>query len=352
MALRPGQEEAGRPRAGDQRAERAELPARRQRLAQRGEHRQRRGLQVVAERRTEPDRVPGPKRRHQLRAELRFADSLITAEPVKRAVHRRCGQRTVGEREHPVVGHGRDERLGELLAPAAPDGGAAEDGEGHVAADPAGDLAQVLLRQLGLPERVAGDERGGGVRATARKTARDRYPFADRHGYPARPDHPRPPAHVGRHAVPGRDRLAERPHAAQRQVVTVRGHMIGALACHGHAVRLCGHDGHLVEQRDGMEDRHQTVVAVGPQRPHGELEVDLRRHPRGHTGHSHRSLPAPNGAGGPGRCGRSRRRGATRRGRTGRRRLRGAGALLRAASRPRLPARRAASCGAARRPRR
>jgi len=192
VTLVPGQEEAGRAGAGDQRAERAELPARRQRLVQRGEHRQRRRLQVVAEGGADPLGVPGPKRRHQLRAELRLADRAITAEPVKRAVHGRGGQRAAGQREHPVVGHGRDQRLGELLAPAAPDGGAAEDGEGHVAADPAAHLAQVLLRELGLPERVAGDERGRGVRATARKTAGDRYPLPDRDGHP-RPIMPPPP---------------------------------------------------------------------------------------------------------------------------------------------------------------
>jgi hypothetical protein len=344
VTLVAGEEEAGRPRAGDQRAERAELPARRQRLAQRGEHRERGGLQVVAERRAEPVGVPGPKRRHQLRAELRFADRRIAAKPVKRAVHGRGGQRAVGQREHPVVGHGRDERLGELLAPAAPDGGAAEDGEGHVAADPAGDLAQVLLRQLGLPERVAGDERGGGVRATARKTAGDRYPFADRDGYSPPPV----PARVGCHSVPDRDRLAERPHGAQRQVVAVCGHKVGALACHGHAVRLGGHDGHLVEQRDGMEDRHQTVIAIGPQRPHGELEVDLRRHPRGHTRHSHRSLPAPSGHGWPGRCARSRRRGGTRRGRPGPHRRRAAAVPPPRAIPPSRQAQRAVSCGAGR----
>jgi len=185
LTLVTGEEEAGWPRAGDQPAERAELPAGGQRLAQRGEHRQRRGLQVVAERGAEPAGVPGPQRRHQLGRQLRFADRLVAAEPVKRAVHGRGGQRAVGQRQHPVVGHGRDQRLGELLAPAAPDRRAADDGEGHVAADPAGDLAQVLLRQLGLPERVAGDEGGGGVRATARKTAGDRYPFADRDGRPA-----------------------------------------------------------------------------------------------------------------------------------------------------------------------
>ena len=125
-----------------------------------------------------------------------------------------------------MVADRRDERRGELLAPAPADRRPADDREGHVAADAGGDLAQFLDRQTRLPELVAGDQRGGGVGAAASQPARDRYPLADRDGHPGVRVRPR----IGRRAVAGRDRLAKRPHRAQRQVVAVGGHMAGAFS--------------------------------------------------------------------------------------------------------------------------
>jgi hypothetical protein len=90
-----------------------------------------------------------------------------------------------------------------------------------------------------MPELIAGDERRRRIRAAARQPAGDRYPLADRHGDPGRD--------VRASTGACGDRLAEYAHGAQRQVFTVGWHLVGALSGHGHAVRVGGRDGHLVE---------------------------------------------------------------------------------------------------------
>jgi len=43
-------------------------------------------------------------------------------------------------------------------------------------------------------------------------------------------------------------------------------------------------DAHLIEQRDRVIHRRDVVVAVGPDRAHGKLEIHLRRDTHGHSG--------------------------------------------------------------------
>src|SRR5207302_271009 len=74
-------------------------------------------------------------------------------------------------------------------------------------------------------------------------------------------------------------------HRRQRQVVPVGRNPVRALAADRDPVTPGGLSGDLVEQRDGMEDRHQVVVAVSSRRTHRELEVEFGGYPHSNTGH-------------------------------------------------------------------
>src|SRR6185437_15764495 len=87
------------------------------------------------------------------------------------------------------------------------------------------------------------------------------------------------------HAGSRRQRGPQRRHRAQRQVVPVGGNPVRALAADRDPVAPGGLRGDLVEQRDGVEDRHQVVVAISTRRTHRELEVEFGGYPHGHTGH-------------------------------------------------------------------
>src|SRR5690242_10529629 len=267
-----GQEHAGRSRAGHQRAERAQFQPGRQGLAQRREQRQRGRLQVVAQRPADQPGIARAQRRHERGVQPGRARDLFARAgplPVQRRVHLGRGQVAVGEGEHPVVLGRRGQRLCQLLAPAAAYRGPAEQREGHVAAHPRGDLGQLRRAETGGPELVAGDQRRGRVAAAAGQPGRHRDPFGDRD------------VHAGsrRHLGP------QRGYRAQRQVVPVGGDAVRALAADRDPVAPGGLRGDLVEQRDGVEDRHQVVVAISTRRTHRELEVEFGGHPHGHTGH-------------------------------------------------------------------
>ena len=75
-----------------------------------------------------------------------------------------------------MIGPG-DQGRGDLVAAAQADGGAAEQGEPDVAANPGGHLSQFLLAEAGAPQLVAGHQSPGRVRAAAGQAGGDRIRF-------------------------------------------------------------------------------------------------------------------------------------------------------------------------------
>ena len=75
------------------------------------------------------------------------------------------------------------------------------------------------------------------------------------------------------------------------KVAAIRRHAVGPFTGDGHAVALRRGDGHLIEQRDRVIHRRHVVVAVGPDRAHGKLEIHLRRDTHGHSGNRAHDAP-------------------------------------------------------------
>ena len=70
-------------------------------------------------------------------------------------------------------------RAGEMSPDAQPDGGSAEQRERHVRAELRGQLGQFVAGQAAVPERVAGQQGGGGVGRTAAHAAGDGHALGD-----------------------------------------------------------------------------------------------------------------------------------------------------------------------------
>ena len=137
---------------------------------------QRGGLEVVAER---ARRAPGGSRWRSAASSASVLPSGApaapgVAQPVQLAVDRRGGQAAVGDRDHPVPGGGAGQHRADRLAAAGAQRGAAVDQERHVGAEVGGDPGQLVAGQPGAPERVAGDQGGGGVGAAAGQPAGER----------------------------------------------------------------------------------------------------------------------------------------------------------------------------------
>ena len=167
------------PAAGHDDAERPELAPGVEHAPQRRAQRQRGGLQVVGQRPPHRDRVARAQRLQQLGRVAGDLHRAGLALPVELAVDRRGRQAAVGDREHPGL-PALDEHAGELLAAAGGQRGAAVQGERHVAAELRGEAGEVLARQPGAPQRVAGDERRGGVGRAAGAAAGHRDALGQR----------------------------------------------------------------------------------------------------------------------------------------------------------------------------
>ena len=163
------------PGPGDDRADRAQLEAGVEDAAQRRAQGQGGGLQVVR---------PGPRRARTGRRRAGRSSGPagtsggdgVGVEPVEAAVDRRGRQALVAEGEHPVVAP-PGQRRGDVLAAAAADRGAAEQGERDVAAE------------LGRPGAAAPRGRGRCPTASRRRAApRPRRP--NRRPGPRRPGWP------------------------------------------------------------------------------------------------------------------------------------------------------------------
>ncbi len=224
------------------------------------------GLQVVVQRPAERGGVAGAQRLHHGRLHLRGGHVAALAEPVALRVHRRGRQSLLGEGQHPVVlaaGQGG----GHLVAAAGADGGAAHQGERDVRAELAAQLAQLVAGQAGAPERVAGQQRGGGVGGPAGHAAGD----GDALGDPQRD------------ALGDAGAVGEQPGGAHREVGAVGGHLVGTGTDDLDADLVGGGGDQVVVQRDGLEHGGELVEAVVAGRPDGQRQVHLRRHPDVHV---------------------------------------------------------------------
>ena len=100
------------------------------------------------------------------------------AQPVQGPENLRGGQAEVGGDQDPVR-LGLDQGRREVIAHAEPDGGAAEQREGDVGAEFGGQVGEFVAGQSAVPQRVAGQQGGGGVGRPAAHAAGHRHPFGD-----------------------------------------------------------------------------------------------------------------------------------------------------------------------------
>ena len=171
------------------------------------------------------------------------------------------------------------ERGGDLLAPTHADRGPAGQGERDITANTGGQFGQFRLAQARAPQLVTGDQGGGRVGAAAGQAGCDRNALADADGQPG-------------HLAAGRAaHLRDGPGGEDRQVAVVGRDLAGSFAGDRHAVPGRRADRHLVEQGDRVEHCHQVVVAVCPDRANGQLQVHLRRHAHGNSGHGAHDVP-------------------------------------------------------------
>src|SRR5690606_16456869 len=79
--------------------------------------------------------------------------------------------------------------------------------------------------------------------------------------------------------------LGEGASGPDGEVAVVDRHLVGPLSVHlnGDPLGLLRH--HLIEDRHGVEDVDQVVVATFPERADRKLHVDLRGHTYGHRTH-------------------------------------------------------------------
>ena len=234
-------------------------------------------LQVVGERRAERGRVAGAQRLHERgpRPPARGRRSAARSRSISR-VDGGGREPVVGERDHPVVLAAR-QRRGEPLAAAGADRRAAEQRERDVGAELRGQQVQIVAGEAGPPQRVAGDQRGRGVRGPAGHAAGHRDPLAQVQ-VDAVVD-PDPLGDAGRRrAAPGSCRPAARARPACPSTVSV--------------ISSAGSASTSSKSADGVEHRGELVVAVGTRRAHPQLEVDLRGRADGHATRSpHRAHP-------------------------------------------------------------
>ncbi len=265
-----------------------------------GRQGQRRGLQVVRQRRGDRRRIAGLER---LQHDRRRGESGRRVEgrsagplPVELRVHRRRREPVAAQRQDPPQALPRTEHRAQVLAPSGPDGRAADQAEGDVAAQRGGDLLQMAARGTGAPEGVAGDQSGSRVGRAAGQTGRHGDGLVDLD------------VDVRAHAVG----VGQGPGSAPGQVGVVGGELVGALAGQAQPHLRRGGHRHRVVEAHGVEDGHQLVEAVLAGGADRELQVDLARNPYPHSRADHVQAGGATGAAavgdlGHGRDGRRRR---------------------------------------------
>ena len=230
---------------------------------------QRRGLQVVAEQRRQLARDrptparPAPVRDRRAAAAASRSSSARSRSISANTVGRR--QPAVGERQHPVKGVAGQHRR-QLLAAAGTQRGAAVQRERHVAAEFGGQRVQVAPRHARAPTARSSPP------ARPRRR-RCRPPCRRRPGSTSRSEIATSGARPTWSAISSAAR-----HARLRSSV---GSDVRALAGHLQRQHVGVADGDLVEQRHGVEDGGQLVIAVVAEVADVEVQVDL-------AGHAHR----------------------------------------------------------------
>ena len=175
------------PGAGDDAGQRAAPLAGGQGVGEVGRQRQGGRLQVVAQPAGQQPRIAAGDRRPAPRSPPARRPGRRPPEPVRRrraalavqfGVDGRRGQAAVGHRQHPAEA-GRACDRAQPLAAAGADRRAAEQREGHVAAQPGCQRRQLAGRQAQPPQPVAGQQRGGGVGRAAGQAGRHRDVLVD-----------------------------------------------------------------------------------------------------------------------------------------------------------------------------
>lgn len=179
-------------------------------------------------------------------------------------------QRTVTPSEHGCRGDGTarihnhhlgfhlpEERI-DLVAAGQPEGGSAQEEEGHVGPQAASQRVQPIGAQADSPQPVERQQHGRRVAAPAAHPARDRYALGD--------DDFNTLAHA---------RVLLQELGGAYGQVALAGRHAGMIAMRGDAaLPRSQHD--VVVQLDRLEQRAQLVVAVLSRTEHFEAEVDLR----------------------------------------------------------------------------
>ncbi len=174
------------------------------------------------------------------------------------------GDLSVRGGDHPVVfASGVELRHG--LASAAADGRAAVQAEGNVGTQPRGQLIELCVADVDVPQALTGDEHSGGVGRSARQAPGDRDAFLEMN------------IDVGGDVGVYGHQLG-RTH---RQVRFIGGQLSRALP--GDGDRHSGVGGiaphrDRVVQRDGLVDGGELVESVGPYRTDTQVRIDLGTH--------------------------------------------------------------------------
>jgi len=111
--------------------------------------------------------VPLTKRMQQRIGHLRCPDLLSLTQRVALSVDRRRRQTLVRQSEHPVELSPTQHRH-DLLAATSTDGVRAEQRERHIRSESGTDVGELLPRQPGPPQRIAGNECSRRIGASAR----------------------------------------------------------------------------------------------------------------------------------------------------------------------------------------
>ena len=196
-------------------------------------------------------RVAGAQRRHQVLGHVGLADVVASADLVELGVDLGLSTSPRRRTRAPTRSVPRAS-TGEIVSPRpAADRDAAGEAERHVAAELGRQRSELVAGGAGPPQRVARDERPGGVRAAPREAAGHGDRLVDAQGDT-----------VGR-----RRTLGEQPGGLDREVGRRRAAATSWLPRPSrltvNSPVVCGARLDLVVQGDGLVDRGDVVVAVG-----------------------------------------------------------------------------------------
>ena len=167
--------------AGDNPGDRPQRLAESERVPEAGRQLNRGALEIVDEDPAEGIGVAGPQGLEDHRVHgSGFVDHrlFVRAQPVQGPVDLRGGQPEVRRHEDPV-GLGLDEGGREVVAEAEPDGGAPEQGEGHVGAKFRGQVGELVAGKPAVPQRVTGQQGGCRVGRAAAHSSGHGHPLGD-----------------------------------------------------------------------------------------------------------------------------------------------------------------------------